>query len=461
MKNESGPTTIEKPKEERISEDILSMYVVPGYEREYTEHSLERYRRESNRLKKRLSEAAQTLTPGDFSVVDEKEISYILAVAEGDRKWKNLVAGIREKLAFSVHDSKLPIETGDADSGASEPRLHSGNLLLWAETIWALETSEMEAAENQLSRHISECFVNGGESMVECAKAIWYAKESDRDVLISIGFRTGDPKVTSECAKAIECAEITSRTRLISEGLDTGDTATMIECVGLIWYASEEESGALVRKAIATGNRPVVARCMDIIPIIRDEEGRSELYASARKILGDEFFQGPLYRKVPEEFGRLRFAKTGSDTVLIGRIADSELKGRVIVRRLDLRNFLAWKRLYDDYESWRDNGFAYVPVEPIVSFSIRENGIVDAYTGVLDMSLEEWEGISGDFVPDLETDARLISDIVSGLGIVHGHMEKKNFCLRFHRSADGRVDTSVKPRLYLIDFDQARMTRRI
>ena len=45
--------------------------------------------------------------------------------------------------------------------------------------------------------------------------------------------------------------------------------------------------------------------------------------------------------------------------------------------------------------------------------------------------------------------------MIDELGIEHGHPHVDNFVLRFFRDDDGVPDLKRKPRLYLIDFDQA------
>jgi len=98
-----------------------------------------------------------------------------------------------------------------------------------------------------------------------------------------------------------------------------------------------------------------------------------------------------------------------------------------------------------------------VPTEPIASYRITGKGEVDVFSGVLDLSLHNWIEIGGYYLNwDLDSDSSKIESILKKNGYTHGHTHHNNFCLRFFRNPDGSVDFSRKPRVYLIDFDQAK-----
>lgn len=148
---------------------------------------------------------------------------------------------------------------------------------------------------------------------------------------------------------------------------------------------------------------------------------------------------------------RREFIKTGSETVLLG----GKLVGQVIIRIISEPAFLAWKKAFEAKEVWQKAGFDYVPVEPILmkGNELRayktKDGRYRVYTKVLGPSLNEYlQNISE---PEIKFRLnnnvnRIITVLTLDLDIHHGHTHLKNFCVEI---VDG------KPRLYIIDFDQA------
>ncbi|MEK7625711.1 MAG: hypothetical protein AAB467_05215, partial [Patescibacteria group bacterium] len=180
---------------------------------------------------------------------------------------------------------------------------------------------------------------------------------------------------------------------------------------------------------------------------------QEKLLELARKKLGNKLVDPPLYdNKISNSsFQREKFNKTGSETTILG----GQLKDKTIIRHLKPDAFLAWQKLYEDYPMWQNEGFDYVPIEPIQSYHLNKKGLVDVYSGVLDLSLDAWKKMGGKFSAALKDDVHKIRTIVHRERIEHGHMHSANFCLRFFRDADGNVDFDRKPRIYLIDFDMA------
>lgn len=183
---------------------------------------------------------------------------------------------------------------------------------------------------------------------------------------------------------------------------------------------------------------------------------REQLFQLAKERLGDALVEPPLYKEGTFEddkrlFPREAFEKTGSGTTLVG----GALKGKTIVRHIKPEAFLAWQRIFENFSLWWRKGFDYVPIEPIQSYRLNEDGLVDVYSGVLDLNLGEWQEMCGDFCGELVDDSDTIASICREQGIGHGHPHFGNFSLRFFRDKDGHVDFSRKPRVYLIDFDQA------
>lgn len=165
----------------------------------------------------------------------------------------------------------------------------------------------------------------------------------------------------------------------------------------------------------------------------------------------------PLYNKAPKRFLRHPFEKDHSETTLLGE----RLEGKLIVRHIRLQAFLAWKAAFEAHETWKEQGFSYVPVEPIVDFRLSKDGnTVDVVTEVLDLNLYKWLSQTDLWAQELQAHRTAIIKVLeskSYLTIHHGdcHTNYANCCLRFEKDENGNPDFSKCPKLYLIDFDRA------
>ncbi len=191
------------------------------------------------------------------------------------------------------------------------------------------------------------------------------------------------------------------------------------------------------------------------IAVLLDPSNDNELTSLAiERGVSDELVKAPIYANTgvnKQKFFRADFFKTGSETTLLG----GELKDKTIVRHIEPGAFLTWQKLFENYKLWQDNGFDYVPIEPIHSYRLDNNGLVDVFCGVLDLNLEDWMERSKAHNKELTEQMERITGVLEKSGIEHGHPHEKNFCLRFWRDSSGQVDFNRIPRLYLIDFDMA------
>ncbi|GEM_PF-6164068 len=151
------------------------------------------------------------------------------------------------------------------------------------------------------------------------------------------------------------------------------------------------------------------------------------------------------------KIARREFTKTGSRIVLLG----GKFVGEVIVRIVPEPAFLAWKKAFEAKDIWQSVGFDYVPIEPILikGKELRayktKDGTYRVYTKVLGPSLEEFlkSNAQDSLKSKLKNDEEVIRKVLAvNLAIAHGHDHRSNFCVEF---------SAGKPRLYLIDFDQA------
>ena len=259
--------------------------------------------------------------------------------------------------------------------------------------------------------------------------------------------------VLKDIREKILTAPISEVCSIIERGFGSDDVEIQKECAERIAFALAADRALLIEKGFATGNLEVQKACVRQITYAAVGSGRG-LFQLAKEKLGDRLVEPPLYKsgKISDKnFSRSGLKKTGSETTLLG----GELKGKTILRHIKPEAFLAWQELYEDHEFWKQEAFDYVPIEPIQSFKLNKYGLVDVFSGVLDLSFNSWKDMCGDFVDELDEDKKKILDAIDKKKIKHQHPHNNNFCLRFFRDANGKVDFSRKPRIYLIDFDQA------
>lgn len=160
----------------------------------------------------------------------------------------------------------------------------------------------------------------------------------------------------------------------------------------------------------------------------------------------DRFFE-PGKKGTLGEVKRREFAKTGSRTILLG----GTLAGKVIIRIVSEKAFLAWKRALESVDAWKEAGFDYVPVEPILMkkgkllfHKFEKDG--EIYYRVYTKILLGTALYISPFVDSLQPLCKKISAVLEELKIEHGHLHLGNFIVEMHEG---------KPRLYVIDFDEA------
>jgi hypothetical protein len=297
---------------------------------------------------------------------------------------------------------------------------------------------------------------------------IWYAPDEDKanlqDTLlksIKRGLENPDPETQKVFADMIEFASADDQVVLqeillenIKRGLENPDAETQKAFAKMIRDVSQWEVSSLVNLCLENQNPAVQKASIEMIWRTSLSERQKLFELAVEKGWGKELIKPPLYAKNninAETFSRQDFDKTGSKTTLVG----GKLKDKTIIRSINPEAFVVWQRLYEDYRIWQDAGFDYVPIEPIQSYRLN-NGLVDVYSGVLDLSLGSWEQrMKNMFVSELRDQLDKIIRVLDSLEINHGHTHDDNFCLRFFRDETGEPDFTRVPRLYLIDFDQA------
>jgi HEAT repeat protein len=245
--------------------------------------------------------------------------------------------------------------------------------------------------------------------------------------------------------------------RYVDLGLKNPDPNIQKIAAEMILYAPKFQRTDRVVRGINSNNIYVQEAAIQSIASVPDSERGELINLVIKKDLFETLIQSQLYKDYDldnDNFDRVDFKKTGSKTLPLG----GGLKDKVIMREIDPESFVAWQKAYEQHEVWKSMGFEYVPIEPIVGFGITNDKNIQVYSGVLDLNCNKWfEFTINKHLSSLLNKISLISNVLKTMRISHGHINMGNFCLRFYRDSEGRIDSTREPRIYLIDFDAARI----
>lgn len=291
--------------------------------------------------------------------------------------------------------------------------------------------------------------------------------QEDQIKLMEIGLKSDNILIQFRSAERIKFLENEHSKRelyqqlreLIKLNLDKSKYP--LSYVKMIILLPEEDQIELIKIGLKSDNPLIREKCEALVLFKISEEKKDELLPLLKEGYSERAKETPLYRKIKKDsngrylLSKQSFEKDGSDTTLLG----SGLENKIIIRHITPESFLAWKKAFDNYNMWKNEGFDYVPVEPIVKFRLNKevDNTVDVFSGVLDCSFFDFleKGISPQFLSDLEKEKEKIKDVLNKNKIIHGHTHDHNFCLKFFRDSSGNIDFSKKPRIYIIDFDRA------
>ncbi|MDD2483221.1 MAG: hypothetical protein PHE71_03035 [Candidatus Shapirobacteria bacterium] len=250
---------------------------------------------------------------------------------------------------------------------------------------------------------------------------------------------------------------------LIQIAISNPDPNVQKNAVMMIKSASNEKRGELenqvvnlIEKYLSCDDLKDQQIGLDMTFFLREELRKKMTNLILTKPISQSLIESPLYKSKnisKDIFSRTKFEKTGSQLILFG----GSLKEKTVLRQIIPSAFLVWQKAFNNYQMWQEEGFDYVPIEPIHSFKLNKNGLVDVYSGVLDLNFYNWSQMTNLFTDELFEDQERIIKILNQNKIEHGHLHVGNFCLRFFRNESGEIDFTQKPRTYLIDFDQATL----
>jgi hypothetical protein len=494
----------------------LEMYEIPGYNN-ITAHAFSRYERD--KVQQQAIEDAAKNSPLAYKqkVEDAPEEEKAELI---EKAFSSNNPDLQRAVAWEISDApenqmteliKKGLKTGD-----EEVQLICTNFIAFfsmraRSEQWGREGSQPNERQNQKMLQLIEAVLatNNVMAQAKAAEYVSYIRDDKQEgwlrnkflPIVEAGLDGDNPNIQEHCVKMIRACPAGRRSKLMEEFFEIGDAETKCVCVTysnasfssrtemdefkkksmefvgnnlgkitadikwyakMVSYASSDDSlhGKVIetiKGGLMSEDKSVQRASFEAIEYVRENE-KAGLLALAKKEMGDVVVEPPLYREEisKEKFARKKFEKTGSGLTLIG----GELKDKAVVREIDPKAFLAWQQLYENHELWKSNEFDYVPIEPILSFKLNKSGKVNAYTGVLDIDLYAWTEAGGDFSQELREDEKKILGVLEGEEFKHGHTHERNFCLRFFRNKDGSVDFSKKPRIYLIDFDQAVSPRQ-
>ncbi|MBI2473791.1 hypothetical protein HYV70_04535 [Candidatus Uhrbacteria bacterium] len=253
---------------------------------------------------------------------------------------------------------------------------------------------------------------------------------------------------------------------LIKQELNDEDFFVRLEAVedfNLIPQPYQERLKAQVLSILEEGfahkENFIQRQTFDLIPQVpqKDRESFRRFFPLRLKKIA---VQTPLYNHYPESFFHKAFRKTGSGTTLLDKVPGSQqetLKNRVIIRHIDALPYFFWKKVYEDAEFWKEKGFDYVPVEPIVKASYNEKTKkFDVATRVLvGPSVRMWKRETSLYTEFIDGQVQKIQYLLEELGVEHGHIHEGNFIVYFDRDEQGEPLLDKPPRVYVIDFDMA------
>lgn len=337
---------------------------------------------------------------------------------------------------------------------------------------------------------------------IEMIKAV---SEDDRAILVDKMYNNGDEKIRAKALELVHLLPVDKQADLVSNALLDNSLVVRTKAATMIAKIPDDRRFSVI-KSLAENNEPALQLlAVDYVPYLSEADRKrlfpflapiiksgllkssplirdsSDLIMSIvpesetekiRKLYEDHGIgihnkrleslaeRTSLYNMAQERFFRKEFTKNGSRTTLLDAVPgqkENTLRGKVIMRHISFPVYISWSKAFEAHDFWKEHGFDYVPVEPIIRVKADSEIYSDVmvFSGVLGPSVTEWERNTNLFWVSIEDQIERIRNALSGLGIEHGHTHRSNFCLVFERTEKGQVDLTKPPRVYLIDFDEA------
>lgn len=359
---------------------------------------------------------------------------------------------------------KLDIINTALDIPNLEIKKKATEAITWLEPT--LESDEQEQLLESIKQKILD-IVRGGLSTpdeeidVKIIELISSLDPIQQEEYLKWGLMKNNQKVRLACLDKVISGSFPDYSKFVDLALESNDPYVQYKSIELNEYLTPEERLQVKDKikdiieANLDNQNPEEQRIYKNMIFFTLRGKHKELLDKVIKNFGNIAAEPPLYDKYDIDkvhFSRTDFDKnSGAETTLIG----GPLKDKVILRHFTPETFIAWQKLYEDANLWDNYGFDYVPIEPILAYHPSPKGMVDVYSGVLDIDYAHWVELGGGFHNELQFDRDKIHNVLKDQKFNHGHEHAWNFCLRFFRDLNGKVMFDKKPRVYLIDFDRA------
>jgi|GEM_PF-2384610 len=502
-------------RREQISTQNRAMYNLPGFP-DITDKDILRYTRSNEKLNTMLPELIQTgLEADDLSVC--KAVATMIPYAQEDAQ-PTLKKKISEFIQKDFKESgyvrtaaaeMIQYAPEDTRAGFIQRGLEDSSWYVRKAAARMIQYAP-EDAQQTLKKKLSELIQKGFEAydvlvrklavtMIQyapqdaraeliqkglgdsywnvrtaSAKMIQYTPEKAKAGLIQTGLKDTDQSVRTASATMIQYAPEDAQqtlkkklSELIQRDFEESDWYIRAEAVMRIQYAPEDTRAGFIQQGLKDANESVRNAATMMIQYA-PKDARSKLRELWQKTnpskpdldgLQTLATQTPLYGNDKQRFFKKEFDKSGSGTTLLDIVPHEEtktFKERVLIRHITAPSYFSWKKAFESSDYWKEQGFEYVPVEPIISVKPKGFTSVDVFTRVIKgPSVAEWKKNRGSFIEEIDHRVNQIQDGLNDLGIAHGHAHEGNFVLYFQRKEDGTADLSHPPRVYVIDFDQA------
>ena len=324
-----------------------------------------------------------------------------------------------------------------------------------------ISISVLEKYKDKLTPHrtrkISNILVKSVLDLLELkhSNELFFKKENLNELIENLNMKVWILKFNDSRrymrAEAIDIvaknADLKESIPLIEKMLNDKDSYVRKTAIKALIELGSENSIRLIEKMLKDSDIEVREEAEKALTTLSERVEHHKLYIKQNPKLfeaGKEKSLGYIKRK--------EFEKTGSKTVLLG----SNLTGKVIIRIINEEAFFAWRRAFEAKKTWKEIGFDYIPVEPILT----KHGKLRAYKTKDGMYRVSTKIVGESFATFLENPKNSkFREIVEHqkykiyyglkkLNIEHGHLHYGNFCVEFH---------GEQPRVYVIDFDRAKI----
>lgn len=337
-------------------------------------------------------------------------------------------------------------------------------------TKQAMGVAAIRYAPIEMQAHFLRVALESQDHLVRDAAVaqIQYLPEHDRAPLLQKALRDQSPSVRKTAICHIDSLPDAERTPLVLSALSDRSREVINVMIEHLDCVPPAEWQTVIEFGLESRVPDVVAAVSARLSYIPNDEA-TKIRAKYPRYFHDLHTvasRTALYSDPgTERFLRKDFDKTGSDLTLLDRPSpqqeEASLRGKAVIRTIPLTSYFQWRKAYEAADVWKAHGFDYVPIEPILRVAPKptpRNAEIDVAAGVISgPNVGVWEEEGGTCMAKIYDSIERIHAALEELGIDHRHPHLGNFVLLFDRDSSGVPILTTPPRVYLIDFDQAKM----